>query len=899
MLDSHAAQWALRAGASSVGSDLKDGNEHAKTFESTATQRVEDLLKGGGSYAALSSQLTVQAALVTVAVGTMALAYSSISDQLKELGNQRLAYFKERKAGTATFIVPTNKEPREMYTEQNFMREFVELTAQYAFTNYTCQQSTTFPEQHNYFYSVLPFYSTSEKLGRPFKNLRLIDRQRRAIDLFLKSAVPEFLSDLDKPFRHEGPVTSFFSSTWNGTNYTNDFRSARFLIMSMANLLWSLQHPIDPKTSYPHTLDNCIKLCRNIRTYLNSVLALITGPCFQSMKKSHLLANFVRKIDAHVNALWDAYEDELLHEVNIDEVTNSAHQALEVMDKSILNIIYRQRSIKAGDSIYNAAENLVDKITYLQLSFLLNPELISKFHISKQLNKSIIGINTPPITVVDALLIFCHTPKPDREALIKSLQEPVLEEGKIRPPSSSELGLAITLEKINDVFIWPVDKICKEELIKKSEDNYANRAIFTARRLMPFITLVIDDYGIDIDTPVMVNEIKERRKKNGTPAPYTGREQIEFINKHSQDVFAHYQLTLSPFLNAKKDTLIILNQLIARQTRMRNVTKLLDNISEIIHHYRSFLQEKVFQKFLIDCLRRVKDEYVEMSGKINKLDKQISDDETMSLTLKETLGQMASEMDTRLTAFTKATESLHRVIESPSFPEEQRSLLIRKIDAIDHQFYALFKQRSGLDAWSTKGEPISHPFMGEELDNSVSHISSTNSLPPTGEKVSSNKMIALSQLAHRCYDGLSYLSRFGYKGQMLHNLIVKIDTTPDFNQLEFEEIIKELVRLSASYRETYFFQATYGQSRSAKIMINAIKDPQLNSIFPLASIIFDKPDINYANQTDEQIVIALESLRRKYEWQPSLNRIEKNKPVLEALSAPVELELSLEQHSPT
>lgn len=853
-----AAQLALRAGASSLGSnviDAKEREDHAKSFKDTAEQRANV-----SNYTKLGDQVSAQAALVTVAVGAMALAYSSISEQLREVGNQRLAYFKERAAGTASFVLPTNKEPREMYTEENFIKKFMQLTTENkpSFATYSCQQSTMLPEQSNLFYSVLPFYRTSEHLGQPFKNHRLLDRQRRTIDLFLKSAVPDFLYDLDKSFRHEWRVTSFFSSTWNGANYTNDFRSARFIIMSLANLLWSLQHPVDPETSYPHTLDNCIKLCRDVRNYLNNILAILTGPCFKQMKKSNVLASFVRKVDTHINALWDAYEDERLHEVNIDEVTSSAHQALEIMDKSILNILYKQHTLKTCDSTFNSADSLVDKISYLQGLFLINPELISMFPASNNLNAGAMLLNNPAITVIDALIIFCHMSKPDRVNLIETLK---------KSSFSSVLELATTLTKLHTDVIKPVDKISKEELSKLNGDqSYRARAVLTARRLIPFMTFVIDDYGIDIDTPFILQKIKNMN----TPSQRNGKQQIKFINEMVQlnDPLAYYQLTLSPFLNASAETVDALNELVFHQTRMRHVTKLLDGISELIHDYRNFLQHQEFQTFLKKCLSRVKNEYGAMNERIDKLDKKITDDESMSQELRQILGQMTSEMDNRLTAFTKATTNLNRVIGSPSFPEEQKKLLTKKIDAINQQYLILFGEGSGLDAWSTTGEQHS----GLELFGSSSNIS-TNLTPLPEVKVQSHKVIALSKLAHACYDGLSYISRYGYKGLLLRNLMNQIDTNPDFTQRQFNQAIKELVRVSASYRETYFFQATYGQSRSAKIIIKAIKDPHLTTILPLGSILFGTEGVNYTEQSDDQIVKALDALRNQHHWQASAGRM--------------------------
>lgn len=851
MLNSHAAQWALRAGASSVG---RDGDTLAKTFNDTATQQVNHLIAGGNNSGALN-QASVQAALATAAVATMVVAYSRISEQVRETGDLRLAYFKELAEGTASFAIRTNKEPGKMYTEENFIKKFIELTATDSFTTYSCQHNTVLPEQNNTFYSVLPFYRTSENLGQPFKNTRLIDRQRRVIDLFLRLAVPDFLSKLDAPFRHESTINSFFRSTWHGNNYSNDYRAARFVVMSLANLLWNLQHPVDPDTRYPHTLDECIALCGKIRNYLNNVLVLLKGECFKHMSKSNPLVDFVRKIDTHVNALWDAYEDERVHEVNIDEMTNSAHQTLEIMDKSILNILYKQHSIQACDPMFNAADHLIDKISYLQGLFLLNPRLIEWFPSNNRLNAKQIKLNVPATTVIDALIMFCHMTKVKREELIVSLK---------KNQTASVLELAATLELFNKEIIRPIDKVSKEELWRLNRDrSYITRAELTAQRLIPFITFVIDDYGIDVDTPLILEKIKR------TPGLYNSKQQIEMINQmvQSNEVTSYYKLTLSPFLNANEETVTALNQLIKNHTRMRHMTKLLDGVGELINDYRNFLQHKDFQLFLNKCLNRVSEEYTTMNKQISRFDIQITDDESMSHNLKQILGQMTSEMTARLKAFLIATNNLNGVIASPDFPEEQKQLLEKKIDTINQQFLNLFHEASGLEQWLT----IDQFSTGNPLPPET--VIAPEATMPSEIKISSNQMIALSKLAHNCYDGLSFSSKYGCKGVLLLNLIETIDTNPDFTTEQFNHIVKELVKVSATYRETYFFQAAYGQSRSAKVIIKAIQDPHLKNTLPLASILFSTESIDFSEQSEEQIVKALNTLCIVKHWQTTANQM--------------------------
>ena len=83
----------------------------------------------------------------------------------------------------------------------------------------------------------------------------------------------------------------------------------------------------------------------------------------------------------------------------------------------------------------------------------------------------------------------------------------------------------------------------------------------------------------------------------------------------------------------------------------------------------------------------------------------------------------------------------------------------------------------------------------------------------------------------------------------------------------------ELTRITASYRETWLFQAAYGQTRSAKALIAAIKDPTLNSVLPLASIIFAEPTTNFMKVSDEQILKRLKNLQEGNLGQESSNKM--------------------------
>ena len=145
---------------------------------------------------------------------------------------------------------------------------------------------------------------------------------------------------------------------------------------------------------------------------------------------------------------------------------------------------------------------------------------------------------------------------------------------------------------------------------------------------------------------------------------------------------------------------------------------------------------------------------------------------------------------------------------------------------------------------------------------------------PLREFVESRKVVALIDLVQRCYDALSYQSKEGHKGALILDLRSSVRRKVNFREADIKQVVMELLHVTASYRETWFFQAAYGQTRSAKALINAIKDPDINGVLPLASIIFERADVDFMQISDAEILQRLKGLRDTNQWQEAEHQIE-------------------------
>ncbi len=861
MLSTKMTELALRTAVNTTPTDLTFGSNPSEDIKVTALNRAKELVTGNSSDSAMGAQLSVQSMAIGLAVQGLALAFAATMAQLGVLKDKRLSFDKERQAGIATFIIPTDIEERNLSTEERIIKAYVDLIFKSpnfsAYATYLGIKTSVLAELENAnFYSVLPFYRMSDALIPQAASPRPLDRERTAINLFFRSAIPEAMDNIENDFQTDVKFVEFFKSAFERGNYLNDLRSPRFVMMSLANLLWNLQHPVDPVTGFPLSVDRCIVLCREVELFLNQLLNKDAAPYLKGISNDeNQLISFVRKIEIHTKALRAAYAEEQLHELNIGDVTNGAHQALRIMDKSVFKLIYKRVSPVTGreEPDEKAAEDMAYTISYLNQLIMRNAGLLEFFQPHVKFVPTLAGINFPPSTVMDALIIYCHMTTDERHDMLN-----IMEKTKI----DSALEFAQTLRQFNKKFVKPIREVSKKEL-KTSLFNSKQRevAILTSQRLIPFITLVMEDYRIGADT----EESYQAAKHSISMATrvYSGKEQIKMINKSAETGDVYYVWLLSPFIQLAQETEDELDKLPKHQYRMTQITELLDSVSEIVLNYRSFLQSPVFQVFLIKCLDNVKKEYAKLERHIEEIDSYLAKDECMSRGMQAILRPMTSELNGSLEAFSLAMANFEHVVSAPDFTDKQKQLLSTKLNTINEQFKALFEEDSGIRSLAAHEQVAATVPMLRRLDVGIE---------TAAQVVEARKVLAIRKVVQNCFDALSYQSKYGHKGELLTNLLAMIDRNANFTQVQIKHVIMELTHVTASYRETWFFQAGYGQTRSAQALISAIKDPNVNGVLPLASIMFGR-DINFNQLSDAEILQQLRSMRDGNHWEESASQI--------------------------
>jgi ribosomal protein S13 len=905
MFPSYLTEQALRGAVLSMNKDLSEDG-HTANIKENALERVTQSLKGSGSSSSIAGQLNVQEMAIGLAVTAIAASFLAIKDQISNVTNQRVAFDKELEAGIATFTIPTQKEKRDLSDEERVVKNFIETSKKTSFFHYLgIRHGVLKDNKDSEFYSTLPFYLMSQKLGQPLSSSHSVDKQRNSISLFFQSALPKTIALIEKDFQNDIRFFEFWKSAVKKSNYLNNLRSPRFIIIALSNLLWNIQHPVDRNEGYPLGIEECIKLCREIELFLNDLLNDAGNTAVQEINSSsnHLLS-FVRRIERQVKALRGAYTEEQLYDLNFNDITNSTYRTLRIMDKSVLKLIYAYKNPDTGKDIPDemAATDLADSINDLNQLINTNPELMKPFvPLAESLNlnaKALPYLNNPPQTIIDILAIFIHSPTENKDILYEEIEK----------NTDTAKEFIKSLKDFYTRFVRPIKHVSNTELgITLFHKDDAEVAALTARRLIPILTLVIDDYKVDIG---MHQSRTVKNDTDSTQKMWSAKEQIKGINELASEGI-YYKWELSPFIKLAQDTEEELDKLPQHQYRFSKIAKLLDSINDIVQHYRNFLQLKSFQHFLINCLNKIKNEYTLLENHINAVDVKISKDQAITRNMTAILRPMMEYLNNSLNAFTAAARNFEHVITAPDFTEQQKRLMDAAFSSIkmqcvelfhdDPEFSALIESkplevntastnRTALipkeplliipSAMSTPPinddekttdtpEPVFHEEITPEKNTTKAGQVTKSSIP---KDINSNKVNVLKALVVRCRETLSYQSKYSQKGQLLNDLLTVINKTSNPTDSNIQHAVNELVRITLSYRSTWLFQAAYGETRSAKALISAIRDPQLNAILPLASLIFDSND-NLTLETDTQIIARFRNLREKNNWQKAVEDI--------------------------
>ncbi len=813
MANTELTEFALRKAilGFSEGADLS-------FVEQQALSHVATLVKGTVGASEQAGQLSLQQEAISLAIGAIKFSYQAVSHQLKRLGHARLAFYKERKAQVATFLIPTNKEYRDLSSEQKTMnayyRMFIGNDRMLKFLGLKVDEvKQEDKKSEGIFLSCIPYYKMSKMIPHSYSSQTPSEKVHRQIGLFFQAKVEHYLEEIDNDFDDNWKIADFFRSSWEKGNFLNNYRGPRLIIMTLANLLWNLQHPVDIKTGFALTTDEKITLLCEVQVYINQLLNAEKEPEIENFDYDGSFITYVKQVEVYVSELLNAYQEEKLHSLNLKEVTDAAHRSARILNNNVFKLIFKEDEM---------ALKLADHIGYMNLLLRADNHILKLINESEHINYL---VNVPARTIADVLIVFANLNKSQQKRLIKELAS---------EKSSSRNCLATTLSEFRTVFLKPIYKHFHKRgatAEEKKITNWLTRK--AANHILPLIGLAIEDHRVDVsvNNEVAIKNAARMRRTRFVSA----RDQFKEITRLAfENEKAHklgYAWSLSTYVDIDKSIARDIDELPLKQYKIGELTELLDLIHDFISQYRSFLQYKPFKEFVLKTLSLIGKNFHELQNLISSLDEKINRDTTHNRSLIDTIKSMDQSLLGEISTFRAVVESIEDKLSAPDFEDSIREEIAHKLVGISKQFHlALPEEESGLEDFM---QNFSHQPMLKMSSQSM--LIRHDSFTPTVH------MSAMTKAVMCCYYALSGQSKSGRKGKMLQDLLARLSSRNEISSEDAREVLLELVRITFAYRP-WFFHAKYAATRSGQALKTLLLESLVNQDYPYLRLLFSEEE---------------------------------------------------------
>lgn len=841
-----AAQF-LRAGVTKAQKQKPADKDIVNAIQNEMLTSQQEVLSASGMQMAnkLNEELALHDEAIKLVLTGLTLAAGAIAYQQDKTHSQLEGLTKEMASHACTFLRPNmdKQNYKSLYREQKIMHQFFDLSFNrnnQLITHYLGIDKQSV-DDGSLFYSVLPFYRSDELLELHVESDSQLDLERAAINLFFSSALDTAFDEIKQRFSQHSTVIEFFSSIGEQSNYLNAYRVPRFIMMSLANLLWNLQNPFDPDTGLELDTDTSIELCRAANAYLGEVLSIK-----KIDKLEGNLVSLVSKVQEHVIGLWQAYNDSRLHDFKLKDLNNNLRSGLRIMIKSVFKLVYKEINAETGYEQPNekASADIMYKLYYLSQLLDNDPSLMKVFAPYANKVADMPFINKLPCTVMDALAIFSRLRFDERQVFFKSLGSHIQREEFSR-----------TLISFHDKYIVPIRRL-KPKIIDRNE---AGR--LASKRLLPLLALLVEEQRFSLD-PAKLIAWSAQFKPN-----FTAASQVKAINEMAKTNQGYYTWTVAT-LDLTNTISNPFSQLICQQYRLLCLTNLFDRVAVLAQNNAEFWQFQSFQRFILGFIEKVKAELNHLSVDINSFDSTLTDERGLSNHKQVILSRMLHGMSQAQARFNTSSDNFVRIVGAANFSKQQALLLEIKIEAIAREYKTLFNEPAGLD------DIILRMALANQDNESIKLESVTPSISIEANAIQGAcAYSALRQLLQGCFDGMSYYSKSGYKGQLMQQLIKQVDAQNSFTDTQVREILTKLFRICASYRETIFFQADYAKTRTAQALIKLIKSPAIYQQLPLGALLFSDNHKELSSVSDNAIFEQLSAMRTINHWERGVSEI--------------------------
>ena len=189
-----------------------------------------------------------------------------------------------------------------------------------------------------------------------------------------------------------------------------------------------------------------------------------------------------------------------------------------------------------------------------------------------------------------------------------------------------------------------------------------------------------------------------------------------------------------------------------------------------MQNYRTFLQCKEFQIFLINCLGKIKNEYGDLGHYIEQIDTFLSKDKKLNRNMQNILGPMTTTIANSLDDFSKAFTNFEQIITAPDFTDQQKNSLATKIGSIHQEYFKLFREDSGISAFASPASLVLPVVITSSTDNKIiinKSFQRPSQIDADQDILQPKQVVELRKLIMNCINASSYQSKYGHKGKLL------------------------------------------------------------------------------------------------------------------------------------
>lgn len=817
-------------------------------------------------------------ALVGVAVAALAAGYELL-DRQHVMAEMDVGYLaKELAAGIATMVVPSSKLGHSK--EVKAIEDLLSMARSFdiPLEDLGIKESDLNGDK---FYSVLPYYKMAGK-GTPDKvHPSSLDAARTNISLMLSvDGVTPLKKTEDRILHNRGPLNKLgapFERLYQGSNYLNDIRAPRLILMSVANLLWNLQHP-NNQEGMPLSLEDSIRLCENASRFLNRLGSPEYSPFVDKLPDAR---EFIARAQASLTLLKKGYEHEQETSVKLVDVTDAAHSGIRSLYQNLFGLVYLAKDAHTKKKLPDemAERTVANHLATIDTFITLDPGLLKNLNSALDLSKTTFlrripaaaGMNIPIKTTLDILILLCHLSKDDFIKLANKCDA--------QPGHGQNHRLFIEeMRTFHNHFVRPVQK--KFEDLKLPGEKEFTSVQRAARRLVPFLSSVNGDLKhFKTDEVAESHDPAAVKRSNSMKRIHKDLDSQLEISASDKPADAYYRwdiLTVDGKLQ-KSEARDILSELPKYGYRMSQMTKLIDSIEYMTENYATCLTDETYVKFMVECLRQFKSETKMLNDRIDKMTQTFSDprqsrDASTSI-LVNVLEPMSAEFKKQAHAIDAASSRISMLLQRDTFISEQETVVKQRFSEIGEQYKALFGTSPLLEGVQAKLLGAASPTRASDAQPESAlkrrpamtrgHGSAQEPAGPAASMVVSdgNEREELLKLIDTCFNAMSYQSRHGEKGDLLKLLQTKVEGTDPLTKDDVAAMVKHLISVTARYRETYFFQASYGETRSAKALIAAVRDPVVNKALGLSEVLFGDASADVKGMKDDVLVARLVKLR--------------------------------------